>query len=94
MVCAIRCRWLKLFARIRNRRYKLAHFYYNIDVWEFYDLENDPNELKNEFENPSYAEIIGEMKVELQQLMIKYKNNKSLEELRAITDTDFGAISP
>ena len=79
---------------IRNRRYKLAHFYYNIDVWEFYDLENDPNELKNEFENPSYAKIIGEMKVELQQLMIKYKNNKSLEELRAITDTDFGAISP
>jgi len=79
---------------IRNQRYKLAHFYYNIDVWEFYDLVNDLNELKNEYGNPAYAEIIGEMKVELQQLMIKYKNNKSLEEMRAITDTDFGAISP
>ena len=32
---------------IRNERYKLIHFYYDIDVWELYDLEKDPNELKN-----------------------------------------------
>ena len=34
------------------------------------------------------------MKEELWQLRIEYKNDKSLDELRAITDTDFGAISP
>jgi arylsulfatase A-like enzyme len=79
---------------IRNQQYKLAHFYYNIDVWEFYDLEKDPDELNNEIGNPDYAEIIREMKDELWQLRILYKNDKSLDEYRAITDTDFGAISP
>jgi arylsulfatase A-like enzyme len=77
---------------IRNQRYKLAHFYYNIDVWEFYDLEKDPNELTNAIDNPEYADLISQMKKELNQLMIKYKNDKTLDEFRAITDKDFGQI--
>ena len=32
---------------IRTDRYKLIHFYYDIDQWELYDLQNDPNELNN-----------------------------------------------
>ena len=79
---------------IRNQRYKLAHFYYNIDVWEFYDLENDPNELSNEIDNPDYAGIIDDMKNELHKLMKTYGNDKSLDEFRAISDTDFGNIEP
>ncbi len=78
---------------IRNEQYKLAHFYYNIDVWEFYDLEKDPNELNNAINNPAYKEIIEKMKVDLKNQMINYENNKSLTDLRAITDTDFGNIS-
>lgn len=77
---------------IRNQRYKLAHFYYNVDIWEFYDLETDPKELNNQFDNPEYAEIISVMKTELKQLQKKYNNDKSLEEFRAISDTDFGNI--
>jgi arylsulfatase A-like enzyme len=77
---------------IRNQRYKLTHFYYNIDVWEFFDLKKDPNELVNEINNTEYADIISEMKEELQQLMIHYQNNKMLDEFRAITDKDFGQI--
>lgn len=78
---------------IRNQRYKLAHFYYNLDVWEFYDLEEDPNELTNAIDHPEYADIIEKMKSELSQQMKHYGNDKSLDELRAITDTDFGKIS-
>ena len=78
---------------IRNKRYKLAHFYYNIDVWEFYDLEKDANELNNAINDAQYADIIKEMKLELQQQMKHYKNTGSLDELRAITDTDFGKVS-
>jgi arylsulfatase A-like enzyme len=77
---------------IRNQRYKLAHYYYNIDVWEFFDLEKDPDELVNQIDHPEYAEIISEMKDELQQLMIRYQNDKTLDEFRAITDKDFGQI--
>ena len=33
------------------------HFYYDIDVWEMYDLEKDPKEMSNIYNDPSYAEI-------------------------------------
>ncbi len=78
---------------MRNDRYKLVHFYYNIDVWEFYDLEKDPNELNNEIDNSDYAEIIAEMKINLKNKMSSYGNNLSLDELREITDKDFGKLS-
>lgn len=77
---------------MRNQRFKLAHFYYNIDVWEFYDLEKDPNELNNAIDDPEYAVLIDQMKEELHQLMVKYKDDKTLDEFRAITDRDFGQI--
>lgn len=78
---------------IRNNRYKLAHFYYSVDIWEFYDLEKDPNELHNSIDYPEYASIISDMKVELKQKMKAYKNDKSIDELKAITDKDFGKLN-
>ncbi|MBK8946858.1 MAG: sulfatase [Ignavibacteriae bacterium] len=57
---------------IRNSRYKLIHFYYDIDAWELYDLEKDPNELNNVYENQEYQSVISEMKIELQKLQEKY----------------------
>lgn len=78
---------------IRNQRYKLAHFYYNVDIWEFYDLEKDPQELNNAIDDPAYQDIISGMKTELKEQMKKYGNDHPLDELRKITDTDFGNIS-
>ena len=77
---------------MRNQRYVLAHYYYNIDVWEFFDLEKDPHELVNGIDNPEYADMIDNMKEELHRLMVKYQDDKSLDEFRAITDTDFGKL--
>ena len=34
-------------------------------AWEFYDLQNDPKELKNVYDDPKHATIIIEMKKEL-----------------------------
>lgn len=34
---------------VRTDRYKLIHFYNDIDVWELYDLQNDPMEMHNIF---------------------------------------------
>ena len=77
---------------IRTQKYTLAHFYYNIDVWELYDLEKDPNQMNNIYNNTNYASTITELKVKLKNLMIKYENDKSLADFRKITDTDFGRI--
>jgi arylsulfatase A-like enzyme len=77
---------------IRTQKYTLAHFYYNIDVWELYDLEKDPNQMNNIYNDPNYTSTITELKAKLKNLMIKYENDKSLVDFRKITDTDFGRI--
>ena len=49
---------------IRSDRYKLIHFYYDRDIWEFYDLREDPNELQNLIDHQGYFGIIDSMKKE------------------------------
>jgi len=53
---------------VRTEQYKLLHFYYDIDAWELYDLEKDPNEINNIYDNPAYAEVASELKTELKRL--------------------------
>ena len=77
---------------IRTQKYTLAHFYYNIDVWELYDLEKDPGQVNTIYNDHNYAEVTAELKVKLKNLMIKFEDNKSLVDFRKITDTDFGRI--
>lgn len=77
---------------IRTQKYTLAHFYYNIDVWELYDLEKDPKQMNNIIDDASYSPIIKDLKTQLKQLMITYENDKRLADFRKITDTDFGRI--
>ena len=77
---------------IRTDRYKLIHFYYDIDEWELYDLHKDPNELNNLIGNEKYVDIISDLKSELYNLKEIYGNDLSLEELRFISDNDFGGL--
>ncbi|MCM8536230.1 MAG: sulfatase [Lentisphaeraceae bacterium] len=62
---------------VSTKRYKLIRFYGtdvpNGEEWEFYDLETDPKEMNNSFNNPEYASKIKELKAELQNLRVKYK---------------------
>jgi len=59
---------------VRTQRYKLIHFYHDIDEWELYDLEKDPKELNNVYEEPAYADVVKKLKAELKQLRKKYKD--------------------
>lgn len=59
---------------VRNNRFKLIEFYTK-NEWEFYDLQNDPLEMRNECGNPDYRKIIADMKAELRRLMQKYQLN-------------------
>lgn len=71
---------------VRTDRYKLIHFYFNIDEWEFYDLEKDPNELHNEYANPEYAGVIAGLKEEIIRLQRQYGDTVSLDERRKMTE--------
>jgi arylsulfatase A-like enzyme len=67
---------------VRNDRYKLIHFY-QFDEWEFYDLETDPDELRNLYEHSDYADEIATMKVELERLRALYDDDSDVAELPA-----------
>jgi arylsulfatase A-like enzyme len=60
---------------IRTERYKLIHFYYDIDEWELYDLKEDPREMNNIYNNPANSNLIKKLKAELKLLRKKYKDN-------------------
>jgi len=53
-------------------RYKLLYFY-DLDEWEFYDTEQDTHEMKSEYDNPDYAEIVERLKGELARLKKEYR---------------------
>ena len=65
---------------IRTERYKLIHFYYDIDAWELYDLKNDPHELNNLYNNPTYAGIIRDLKAQLESLRKQYGDSDELTQ--------------
>ncbi|WP_420603034.1 sulfatase [Flagellimonas sp.] len=83
---------------IRTKRYKLIHFYDDIDAWEFYDLKKDPSELHNAIGDIHYKDVITTMHQKLDSLQKQYlvteeefettpkeeveKANKAFEKLR------------
>jgi len=63
---------------ISTERYKLIHYYYDIDEWELYDLKTDPLEMKNVYKNPDYSSVIADLHKRLDNLMTKYKDSEAL----------------
>jgi arylsulfatase A-like enzyme len=65
---------------IVTREFKLAHFYYDVDEWELYDRLKDPMEMRNQVDNPEYAEVVAELKEKLAGLRVKYKDSEELDQ--------------
>lgn len=65
---------------VATDRYKLIHFYYDIDEWEMYDLETDPNELNNIYEDPAYVDVKNDLHQKLKELRTKYGDSEELEQ--------------
>jgi arylsulfatase A-like enzyme len=57
---------------VRSDRYTLIHFYNDIDVWELYDLQNDPHQLHNIYGKPGTEKITKQLKKQLVKLQKQY----------------------
>ena len=57
---------------LRTERYKLVHFYNDVNVWELYDLQSDPTEMHNLYGQPGTEEITAELMDELERLQVLY----------------------
>ncbi len=64
---------------VRTDRYKLIHFYNDIDEWELYDLLDDPKEMHNIYGRPGTEEITRQLRATLRDAQIKYDDPIRLE---------------
>jgi arylsulfatase A-like enzyme len=65
---------------VATERYKLIHFYYDIDEWEMYDLETDPMEMKNIYDDTSYADVRQMLHQKLDSLREYYGDSDELND--------------
>ncbi|MDY3070239.1 MAG: sulfatase [Parabacteroides sp.] len=64
---------------VRTERYKLIHFYNDIDEWELYDLKEDPSEMNNLYGKPGYENVIKDLQKELVKLQKQYNDTTALK---------------
>jgi len=64
---------------IVTEEYKLIHFYNDVDEWELYDREKDPNEIHNVFGDPAYEDVVKNMKKRLIEIQKYYKDFEGLK---------------
>lgn len=64
---------------VYDGRYKLMNFY-DLGEWELYDLESDPREMTNQYENPEYAEVVKRMHQELEALRQKHQVPENIKQ--------------
>lgn len=57
---------------IRTDRYKLIHFYNDINEWELFDLRSDPQELHNLYGQKGYETVTKDLKSRLLDLQEQY----------------------
>ncbi|MBP8128846.1 MAG: sulfatase [Candidatus Hydrogenedentes bacterium] len=56
---------------VSTERYKLIH-YYDEGLWELYDLEKDPQEMRSVYDDPPFAAVVTAMKQKLEELKVLY----------------------
>ena len=65
---------------VSTKRYKLIHFYYDVDEWELYDLQEDPHEMNSVYEDPDYAGIRSMMHKKLDSIRSAYGDSDALDK--------------
>ena len=62
---------------VTDGRFKLIRFPdQQLDTWEFFDLKNDPMEMKSRYADPQYTQKVAALKKELARLRDQYKVSK------------------
>jgi arylsulfatase A-like enzyme len=66
---------------VRTDRYKLIYFN-RLDQWELYDLKKDPDELKNVYADPAYADTVKTLKAEMSRLRKELDDHDQLQDVQ------------
>jgi arylsulfatase A-like enzyme len=72
---------------VRTERYKLIYFN-KIDQWELFDLQKDPRELRNVYNDPANAKTVETLKAEMYRLKKDLKDENQFEQKLPKDDVD------
>ena len=64
---------------IRSDRYTLARFYGEINSWELFDLQKDPQQLHNIYGTKAAEAITADLKLRLKKLIGQYEDTEALK---------------
>jgi arylsulfatase A-like enzyme len=65
---------------IVTEQYKLVHYYYDVDEWELIDRIKDPQELRNVYDDPTYAPVVAELHRKLEALRKQYGDSAEISQ--------------
>ncbi|WP_128546187.1 sulfatase family protein [Larkinella soli] len=68
---------------LRTDRYTLARFYGPDSFWELYDIQKDPQNLKNLYGQKGYEKVTADLKAQLRQQILRYKDDEALKLLES-----------
>ena len=63
-----------------------------MDEWELFNLEADKDEMNNLYGAAGYENITATLKDKIKELQKQYKDDMSLEEMRAMTDININRV--
>jgi len=63
-----------------TEQFKLVHYYYDTDEWELIDRIKDPQELRNVYNDPTYAPVVAELHRKLEELRKLYGDNAEISQ--------------
>jgi len=63
-----------------TEQYKLVHYYYDVDEWELIDRIQDPQELRNVYDDPAYAPVVAELHLKLEELRKQYGDSAEISQ--------------
>ncbi len=79
---------------LRTDRYKLIHFYYDLDYWELYDLAVDPREMNNLYGVPAYREVQTRLHEKLESVREHYGDSDELNQQHLARFLDYQQDRP
>ncbi|HLL97186.1 MAG TPA: sulfatase [Spirosoma sp.] len=68
---------------LRTKQYTLAHFYGPDHFWELYDIQKDPQNLRNLYGQKGYERVTAALKKQLKEQIVKYKDEEALKLVEA-----------
>ena len=71
-------------------RMNMFHNFNTPPAWEFYDLRKDPDEMDNRYDDPAYAEVIADLKMQLKQMRHDlHEEDQSYPNIQKIIDKNW-----